>query len=432
MSKKPITASMALIALAAFVLPAYASATNDPQLLSGGTVVPVGTSIVGTAAEAKFTNTEGTSSLTTCSKAKLTGSLTKNSGGTVEGEIPNGSSIFEGTGATSSHNSKPECTGSFGNSYVTVTTVLCIKSDPTMVEDEFQVLGAACGSTGKLKFIIGSTTAGACEYEATGNVKGTFTTGGTEGSLTTRDTSEGSGATKISGGFLCPTSGALKMTFTIETTDGTKLTATALPPDDPQLTDNGSLLSATNHPAINATNSSSTEFTTTAGSTLVTCTAATMTGRLLTNSSSTVEGEVAAGNTSFSGSGSISSDNGLPECTSSFGSAFVTVTTTLCIKADPTLVEQEFQVIGAACGSTGKVKFIIGSTTAGECEYESIGAVKGTYTTGGTEAKLSTLDTSEGSGATKIRGGFLCPTSGALKMTFTLETVNPATKLTIS
>lgn len=224
MSQKVITSFMAVVAFAVFALPATAFAANNPQLMSSGTVVPAGTSIVGTAMNTEFTSTAG-GNLVTCSSAKLMGTVKKNSGGTVEGELSNESASFEGTGAVSSDNGLPECTATFGNAFITVTTALCVKADSTMAEDEFQVTGAACGSTGKAKFIIGSTTAGECEYESTGNIKGTYTTGGTEAKLSTIDTSEGSGSKLIKGGFLCPTSGALKMTFTLETVNPpTKLT----------------------------------------------------------------------------------------------------------------------------------------------------------------------------------------------------------------
>lgn len=221
MFKKLISASMVAAAFVALVLPAAASATNDPQLTSNSTVIPVGTSVHFTASLI-WTTTEG-STLVTCSSAKLTGTVKANSGSKVEEEIPLKSAILQGTGSVHAHNSLPECTGSFGNAYSTVTTALCVRSDSSMATDEFQVNGGACGTGGKVKFIVGSTTAGACEYESTGAVKGTYTTGGTEAKLTTIDTSAGSGSMRISGGFLCPTSFAWAVSLTIATTTNTKL-----------------------------------------------------------------------------------------------------------------------------------------------------------------------------------------------------------------
>jgi hypothetical protein len=166
-----------LFVLAALVLPTPALAVNDPQLTEGGALIPTGATLVFTASEAIFTNTEG-NALVTCSTAKLTGTLKTNSGSKAEWEIPKGNASFQGTGTVSAHNNLPECTGSFGNFYKTVTTALCFRSDSLMVTDEFQVNGGACGTGGKVKFVIGSTTAGACEYESNGAVKGTYTTGG--------------------------------------------------------------------------------------------------------------------------------------------------------------------------------------------------------------------------------------------------------------
>jgi hypothetical protein len=222
MFKKLVLSCMGMMTFAALVLPATASATNDPQLTEGGTLVPTGTTVVFTATEAKHTNTEG-NALFTCSTAKLTGTVKANSGSKVEWEVPKGSAIFQGTGSVSPHNNLPECTGSFGNSYTTWTTALCIRSDGTMATDEFQVNGGPCGTGGKVKFILGSTTAGACEWESNGAIKGTYTTGGSEAKLTTLNTTAGSGMTRISGGFLCPSSLQLAMTFNLETTNGTKL-----------------------------------------------------------------------------------------------------------------------------------------------------------------------------------------------------------------
>lgn len=159
-----------------------------------------------------------------CSSAKRTDTVKANSASKVEAEISLGNALFQGTGAVSSDDNAPECTGSFGNAYTTVNTALCIRSDATMVNDEFQMTGGACGTGGKAVFTLGSTTAGSCKWEATGPIRGTFSTGGTEAKLSTIDTSAASGLKLIEGGFLCPTSGALSMTFTLETTSGTKVT----------------------------------------------------------------------------------------------------------------------------------------------------------------------------------------------------------------
>lgn len=222
MNRKLITAVIALIAVAAIDLPGTALAANDPQLTESGSLVAAGASIVGTTANAALNSTTG-STLLTCSSAKGTGKVLKNSGGTLEGELT--TYTYSGTGGISADNSLPECTGSFGNVYITVTnTPLCVRSTPLMAEDEGQVGGGGCGTFGPVKFTIGSTTAGECKYETTSTLKGTFTTGGTETNLTFKNTQEASGAKLVSGGFLCPTSGMLTGSASLETENGTKLT----------------------------------------------------------------------------------------------------------------------------------------------------------------------------------------------------------------
>jgi hypothetical protein len=216
MFKKLITACLAIAAFAAFVLPATASATNDPTLTHPtGTAIAVGTKIEATQiGNSIFTDTNK-NPLVTCSTATMTGEVVKNSGGNVEGTIS--TSDFGGTGSTKAGEPEPECTGSFGNVSVTVPGHLCIRSTTTMATDEFQVAGGGCPGTGNVKFILDSTTIGECEYEATGAIKGDAKTHPDEAILVVRSTQEGSGAKKIRGGFFCPNSGILDMEFTLET-----------------------------------------------------------------------------------------------------------------------------------------------------------------------------------------------------------------------
>ncbi|HEY3552221.1 MAG TPA: hypothetical protein VGK66_00900, partial [Solirubrobacterales bacterium] len=103
MYKKFITACMALVALAAFALPASAMAENKPQLVEGSTAVAAGSSIVGTnIGETLFVATDGTTVQVRCTTAKLSGTLATNSAGTVKGEIT--TFDFSGTGAVAAHN----------------------------------------------------------------------------------------------------------------------------------------------------------------------------------------------------------------------------------------------------------------------------------------------------------------------------------------
>ncbi|HEV2858065.1 MAG TPA: hypothetical protein VGW80_06655 [Solirubrobacterales bacterium] len=214
MSKKIIMACMAVAAFAAFVLPATASATNNPDLTEGAERVAVGKLINGTlVGTADFMATDGTTVQVSCNQALLTGSVTANSGGTLTGSITT-ADFWGSGGGVSAHNNKEECKGSFGAAYITVPkTPLTVSSTPTMTTDEFTVTDS---SKSTVTFIIGSTTAGACEYKTAGPVKGDYTTGATT-VLTTRNTAAGSGATKVTGGFLCPSSGQLRMSFYLET-----------------------------------------------------------------------------------------------------------------------------------------------------------------------------------------------------------------------
>ena len=222
MYKKLLTACMAIAAFAAFVVPSTASATNDPTLTENGSPLAVGAKIVGTnVGEIIMTDTSGTA-LLSCTSAVMTGEVVQNSGGTIVTTIT--TYDFWSTGETSLHNNLPECTGSFANAYITVTGDRCIRSTPAMATDEFQVHKGACGGTQEqVEFVIGATVLGACGYRSTGNIKGDYTTGSHD-TLTMRNTQAGSGTTKISGSFLCPSSFALKITFSLETHDGTTVT----------------------------------------------------------------------------------------------------------------------------------------------------------------------------------------------------------------
>jgi hypothetical protein len=217
---KLIKACTALAAFATLaVLPATASAENNPQLTEGP--LSAGARIVAlSVGNTIFTDTSG-NTLVNCSNAKLAGTLLNNSAGGLEVELT--TFDFRGTGTVSTHNGLPECTGSFGNAYITVAnSPLCLRSTSTMATNEFQVSSGKCAGGGKVKFIIGSTTIGECEYETGSTIKGDYKTNPPE--LTVRNTAVGSGASKIRGGFLCPSSGMLKMSFSLETESGTPIT----------------------------------------------------------------------------------------------------------------------------------------------------------------------------------------------------------------
>jgi hypothetical protein len=222
MFKKFCLSCIAIAALAAVALPASASAVNDPQLTESGGLVKVGEKFVATnIGNFEFMSTDGVTNQFGCSKAVLTGSVTANAAGTLEGSIT--SAQISSTGPVSAHNGLPECTvaGGPGNFYFTVASLpLTLKSTPAMANDEVLITGPAGA---KVKFIAGFTVSGACEYETTSSaLTGTYTTAATT-TLSIRNTQAGSGLKLIKGGFLCPTSFQLRATFLLETENGTEL-----------------------------------------------------------------------------------------------------------------------------------------------------------------------------------------------------------------
>lgn len=221
MNRKLLLAGVTTTALLALAVSAAgASAANDPQLTtSGGVLVPTGTSNIQLTqiGETGVLDTSG-NTLLTCTSGTGAGSVTKNSGGTVEGEIT--SLTIGGTGAKASGEPANECTGSFGNFSMTPVLPLCLRSNPTMAEDEMQISGGKCPSSGTVKYIAVSTTAGVCEYESTGPLKLDFNTTPSDAQATIRATQAGSGIKLIKGGFLCPASVMLRGTRTMEDTSG--------------------------------------------------------------------------------------------------------------------------------------------------------------------------------------------------------------------
>jgi hypothetical protein len=209
---------MGLAALVAFAVPAVASASNTPLVVENGTAVPVGTKIVANNTEVtKMTTSIGTIE---CSTATMTGELTKNTTGTVEGNIT--SAVFSGTGAQQVGAPAPECTTKAilgGDTSVTPSTATnglpwCIRSTSAMLTDEFQVRGNSCSSASRpIRFALDVTGIGTCTYERTTAIPGTYTTSTTDSVLSISEVE----FPRISGPFGCPGSGSLDMKFTMKT-----------------------------------------------------------------------------------------------------------------------------------------------------------------------------------------------------------------------
>src|SRR3954451_21380377 len=149
MSKKLIASCLALFALAAFVLPAVASAT--PVLTHPtGTKLAAGTKITGTNIGETLLKDGSGNILARYTNVKMTGELTKNTGTEIEGTIT--TATFQGTGGAGTGGMN-ECTGSLGRMTVTTNgnnvdgenlangTPWCLKSG---ANDTFQVRGNAC------------------------------------------------------------------------------------------------------------------------------------------------------------------------------------------------------------------------------------------------------------------------------------------------
>jgi hypothetical protein len=230
MSKKLITACLAVVAFAALALPAIASATNSPLLTEPtGSSLAIGSKITGTnVGNPVLTGADKKTVLTECTKSTLTGELTKNESGSVEGNLT--FATFSGTGPAL--NGEPECTspgaaalGNFGvDTEIGNGVPWCLRSTAAMAEDEFQVRGGKCGEEARsITFVLTSTVIGLanpCKYNRTEPISGTFTTdtGTTQDAvLTIKDAR----FLKESGPVTCPAEGYFDASYTLETDEAT-------------------------------------------------------------------------------------------------------------------------------------------------------------------------------------------------------------------
>lgn len=217
---KLIRACIAVAAFAAFaVLPATASAVNDPSVVStasGSKVTLAPTHAAPIPIEAKNVgNTVMTPSFgpeIVCQTAVIKGSLETNTipkgggAGAIEGTITSAS--FSG------HGPNGECSGAGGT---TVTTNVgngvpwCLRADSTMKTHEFQIRGGSCTAAQRsITFVLDTTELGQCAYESQNPISGTYTTHpNVTLSLNTPTFTR-------HGGFFCPSSGQLHMTFALQ------------------------------------------------------------------------------------------------------------------------------------------------------------------------------------------------------------------------
>lgn len=230
MQRKIIAVSMVVAGVAVLAAPSLAAAATSPLVVENGTAVAVGTKIEAV----NIGPTVMTTSLGNieCTTGDLTGELTKNTTGTVEGNIT--TAKFGGTGALMAGAEQHECTTqSFlgGDTTVTPNTGTnglpwCIRSVSTMAADEFQVRGGKCSEPARaIRFALDVTGIGTCTYERFGAMVGSYTTSTTDSALTI----SGAAFAAVSGSpFGCPSSGSLDMSFELKTTGGgTKLGITS-------------------------------------------------------------------------------------------------------------------------------------------------------------------------------------------------------------
>lgn len=225
--KKLIRACIALAAFGAlFVIPSVASAAGPELTAPTGTPLPVGSAIIGTNT---ITGVHKPTVMTTsignveCTGATMEGTLLKNTGTHVEGEITtaefggtvggtttghcSGSGFLASPVVTPSHTSNPSIAGAPALPW-------CITASGN--KDEFTVRGGKCSEASRpLRFLLHASGT-QCAYEKA-SVTGTYLTHPNHAVLTIASQT----FTKVAGGsFFCPSSGTLHMSFTLETAKG--------------------------------------------------------------------------------------------------------------------------------------------------------------------------------------------------------------------
>jgi hypothetical protein len=214
MAVRLFKALMTVTVLTAFVSATSASAAPVVTYPTG-TVLGVGSKLVGTnLGEIVFGTSFGN---VTCNKATITGTLVTNS--TAAGskaEITSAS--FTGSGAGG------ECTTWTGGTTVNANPATnglpwCVEE--TGANDEGKKRGGGCGSLARpIRFALVFTSIGTCTYQrasAAVSIIRTDTEGGGSATITL---SEQEWA-RFEGGFACPSSGKISLTYAVETDGAT-------------------------------------------------------------------------------------------------------------------------------------------------------------------------------------------------------------------
>lgn len=209
-----ITALALAVFAAICALPSLASATNDPEVTHPtGTLVPAGTTFLATnVGNTVTTDTNGTV-LTECASLRMTGTLTKNNGTEVEGNIT--SVTLSGTGPSM------VCTSTIGTvsyTFAGITNGLpwCIRSTGAMTTDEVQIRGNECSKAARPIRVLIHTSIGECAYERSSPIIGTYTTD-TSGQDASIQLSKQLLTGVSTNGFLCTPEVLYDLTVTLET-----------------------------------------------------------------------------------------------------------------------------------------------------------------------------------------------------------------------
>jgi len=252
MSKKLITACLGVLALAAFALPANALAVSATLTHPTGTALAPkfdeagkskncaegGTCLTGTNIGAIiFKNDAGTSTLFECTSAVLTGALTKNSGGHIEGDIT--TATFAGNGTE--FNGMKECPSGLIGPFTPTTngthakftggakekvdgedvengTPWCVTAGGELPANTFSVRGGTCSEAARpITFVLDATGAGECKYTRSTAITGTYTTDTSGDAIATISPNATSTFAKEAGGVLCQSAFTFSMQFTLET-----------------------------------------------------------------------------------------------------------------------------------------------------------------------------------------------------------------------
>jgi hypothetical protein len=199
--------------LAIFVLmPAFARATNSPELVENGAQVSTGTLFQATNSGRLIATDGSGNTIWMCETVTATGSVTRNDGSNFESNIT----------AVAISNNGSQCSGSLGSTTVTTAVAIngvpwCLRSTSAMGTDEFQIRGNSCGNLARpIRLIFDMSLGSPCTYQRTAAISGAFTTGigTTVLSLSSVE------VVLLEGGIGCPAATYLDLSLSLET-DGT-------------------------------------------------------------------------------------------------------------------------------------------------------------------------------------------------------------------